>query len=166
MIFKKTIKKNSGNSIGAKEKKDRNKKRLVEVWEGPSLRTAEYDPDKEYGLYRSRYGVSCDHTDSINFIMCSECKEHDCGLCRVEDIATKLRSQEEEVNRRKRRLEEMTTQYRESDDNLDEEWMKQQDPVMAKLIVNNKEMEDDIHRYLAQIDNRVKAVKKELGWSD
>ena len=138
-------------------------KRMVEVWKGGHLDVDEYQPEREYGLYKRRYGEKPHKSECLLYIQCQQCVDHDCGLCRIEEIANMLTAQEAEADRRWNKVLEETAGMRGGQD-LDTEWMREQDPIWAKLVDNNAEMDEDLKKYMDQIEKRTKVVKQQLGW--
>ena len=154
--------KTSKNSVPTSEDKDKNK-RLVEEWKNGSYVMVEYDTERKYGLYKRRFGEPVHPGECINYIQCVDCKQHDCGLCRIEDIADTLIAQEDEAHRRWCNILDRTTYLRGTEE-LDQDWMRQQDPVWAQLVDNNKEMKEDLILYINKIEKKVAAVKEQIGW--
>ena len=138
-------------------------KRLVEEWKDGSYVMVEYDENRKYGLYKRRFGEPVHTGECINYIECVDCRQHDCGLCRIEDIAVTLTSQEDEAKRRWIKVLDQTSALRGAED-LSQDWMREQDPVWAQLVDNNAEMEEDLRKYIGQIEKRVASVKEQLGW--
>ena len=140
-----------------------NNKRMVEVWKGGRLDIDEYMPEREYGLYKRRYGEKPHKSECLVYLQCQQCVDHDCGLCRIEEIANMLTAQEAEADRRWKKVLEETAGIRDGHE-LDREWMREQDPIWAKLVDNNSEMDEDLKKYMDQIEKRTKTVKEQLGW--
>ena len=121
-------------------------------------------PQKNMG-YDRRFGEPpSDRCDNFEFCLCKKCTQCDCGLCRVQSIAELLEIQEEESKRRLNRVSELTATMRKQDEEIDLEWMREQDPVWAQLEDNNREMEEDIWLYIKKIKKIVKGVEKKMGW--
>ena len=74
-----------------------------------------------------------------------------------------LTAQEKEAERRWANVSDQTSRYR-GDQTIDEEWMREQDPVWAQLTDNNREMEEDLRKYMTAIEKKISTVKEQLGW--
>ena len=144
-----------------KKEKEMINKRMVDPLLDGNLE--EYDPEKNYGLYKTRKGQKPNHGHCLHFACCADCLTHDCSLCNLRKIEEILDVQEDEVNRRAKIIATRTMGYRQAMETVDEEWLRVQDPVYASIVDNNIEAEEDLVAYVREAEEYINTLKEKFG---